>query len=74
MQHATCRCDCVVLYLLTAEHLLNHAFMFRGVVAVVGGCEGSVRTRAETKNALRQNKLTGTLRLVLSHAPYILLP
>lgn len=33
---------CAVLYLLTAEHLLHHAFMFRGVVTGVGGCERPV--------------------------------
>ena len=42
-------CDYVehLLYLVTVEHLVHHAFMFRGVVAVVGGCEGPVRTGAE---------------------------
>lgn len=47
-------CECVVLYLVTVEHLLHHAFMFRRVVAVVGGCEGSVRTGAERKRVFNQ--------------------
>lgn len=59
-------CVCAVLYLVTVEHLLHHAFMFRRVVAVVGGCEGSVRTGAEKKRVLNQ-QVTGTLKLVLSH-------
>lgn len=29
-------------YLVTGEHLLHHAFMFRRVVAVVSGREGPV--------------------------------
>ncbi len=35
------------MYLVTAEHLLHHAFMLRGIVAVVGWGKGPVRTGAE---------------------------
>lgn len=50
---------CVVLYLLTADHLLHHAFMFRGVVAGVGGCEGAVTAgrRKEVKDFQNQKSL-----------------
>lgn len=37
-------------YLVTGEHLLHHAFMFRRVVAVVSGREGPVWTEAHRKN------------------------
>lgn len=50
-----CVCGDRVLYLVTVEHLVHHAFVFRGVVAVVGGCEGPVRAGAEDrKQVLRQ--------------------
>ncbi len=48
-----------VLYLVTVEHVIHHAFMFWGVVAVVGGCEGPVRTGAEKKKAVKPAKLNG---------------
>lgn len=65
---------CIVLYLLTAEHLLHHAFMFRGVVAGVCGCEGAVTAERreedcqpkEHGNILKLNQLHQINRLRLS--------
>lgn len=42
-----------VQYLVTGEHVFHHALMFRGVVAVVGGSEGPVRTGAERKKTVK---------------------
>lgn len=49
---------CVLLYLLTVEHFLHHAFMFGWVVAVVGGCERPVtaESRVEEEELSSQPK------------------
>lgn len=52
---------CVVPYLLTAEHLLHHAFMFRGVVAGVGGCERAVTAERSEEEKDCQPKEHGNI-------------
>lgn len=49
----------IILYLVAGEHLVHHAFMFRGVVAVVGGGEGPVWTAGEKKKAVKPVMLGG---------------
>lgn len=50
----------VVLYLVAGEHFLHQAFVFRGVVALVGGGEGPVWTAAEKKKkAVKPEMLSG---------------
>lgn len=40
------------VYLLTVEHFLHHAFMFGGVVAVVGGRERPVAAESRVEEEL----------------------
>lgn len=51
------KCKYVGHYLVTCEQLIHQAFMFRGVVAVMGGCEGPVWTGAEKKRKLSKVKV-----------------
>lgn len=41
---------------MTVEHVIHHAFVFGGVVAVVGECEGPVSAGPERKT-LDQNTM-----------------